>query len=269
MEGEIWSDLVHNLILKRKRSQRQRPFGASSSSSSEDDAGYVKPSSSEEHHAAKCLMLLARGVYDLNENFEPNEKKRKISGGLYECKTCNRAFPSFQALGGHRTSHKKIKIKTEQLLQQKPLTDASHIAPRTALQLESSNRISGAKARVHECLICGAEFASGQALGGHMRRHRVTVAVNSPTETTPRTTTDAKSDGITLSLFSPVRVETDEEIGNKASTSDNNEFQCLDLNLPASSSIGESQFSFGSKKPKQLQDSGLVFSSPALVDCHY
>ena len=26
--------------------------------------------------------------------------------------------------------------------------------------------------RVHECSICGAEFASGQALGGHMRRHR-------------------------------------------------------------------------------------------------
>jgi hypothetical protein len=29
--------------------------------------------------------------------------------------------------------------------------------------------------RVHECSICGAEFASGQALGGHMRRHRPLV----------------------------------------------------------------------------------------------
>ncbi|KAK7853035.1 zinc finger protein zat11 [Quercus suber] len=25
---------------------------------------------------------------------------------------------------------------------------------------------------MHECSICGLEFAMGQALGGHMRRHR-------------------------------------------------------------------------------------------------
>nr|CDM84888.1 unnamed protein product [Triticum aestivum] len=30
-----------------------------------------------------------------------------------------------------------------------------------------------ARPRVHECPICGLEFAVGQALGGHMRRHRV------------------------------------------------------------------------------------------------
>ncbi|EHA8591840.1 putative Zinc finger protein ZAT5 [Cocos nucifera] len=28
------------------------------------------------------------------------------------------------------------------------------------------------KPRVHECSICGLEFPIGQALGGHMRRHR-------------------------------------------------------------------------------------------------
>eukprot|EP01018_Ginkgo_biloba_P035813 Gb_01024 [translate_table: standard] len=27
----------------------------------------------------------------------------------YECKTCNKVFHSFQALGGHRASHNKIK----------------------------------------------------------------------------------------------------------------------------------------------------------------
>lgn len=28
------------------------------------------------------------------------------------------------------------------------------------------------KAKTHECSICGLEFELGQALGGHMRRHR-------------------------------------------------------------------------------------------------
>ncbi|PWS22253.1 hypothetical protein DKP78_19350, partial [Enterococcus faecium] len=31
----------------------------------------------------------------------------KIGYYVYECKTCSRTFPSFQALGGHRASHKK------------------------------------------------------------------------------------------------------------------------------------------------------------------
>ena len=33
----------------------------------------------------------------------------KVGYYVYECKTCNRTFPSFQALGGHRASHKKPK----------------------------------------------------------------------------------------------------------------------------------------------------------------
>jgi hypothetical protein len=68
---------------------------------------------------------------------------------VFECKTCNRQFPSFQALGGHRASHKK---------------------PRLAEGAEPP------KPKVHGCSICGLEFAVGQALGGHMRRHRAVAA---------------------------------------------------------------------------------------------
>ncbi|KAG0449513.1 hypothetical protein HPP92_027272 [Vanilla planifolia] len=32
------------------------------------------------------------------------------------------------------------------------------------------------KTKVHVCSMCGSEFSSGQALGGHMRRHRPPAA---------------------------------------------------------------------------------------------
>ncbi|KAG9453643.1 hypothetical protein H6P81_006547 [Aristolochia fimbriata] len=71
---------------------------------------------------------------------------------VFECKTCNRHFSSFQALGGHRASHKRAKL----------IGDDPHAS--------TSSNAAGPK--VHECSICGTEFAMGQALGGHMRRHR-------------------------------------------------------------------------------------------------
>jgi DNA-directed RNA polymerase subunit RPC12/RpoP len=73
---------------------------------------------------------------------------------LFECKTCNRKFSSFQALGGHRASHKKLKIDSEEAL-------------------NKVMNINNNKPKMHECSICGQEFKLGQALGGHMRRHRI------------------------------------------------------------------------------------------------
>ncbi|MQM13861.1 hypothetical protein Taro_046787 [Colocasia esculenta] len=71
-------------------------------------------------------------------------------GRVFECKTCNRTFPTFQALGGHRTGHRKPKLPGEGSERGGPC----------------------AKPKVHECSVCGVEFAIGQALGGHMRRHK-------------------------------------------------------------------------------------------------
>ncbi|CAM0872556.1 unnamed protein product [Alopecurus aequalis] len=91
---------------------------------------------------ARILMLFS-GHHNhsyANYGVGPSSPER-----VFECKTCNRQFPSFQALGGHRASHKK---------------------PRLADGAEPP------KPKVHGCSICGLEFAVGQALGGHMRRHR-------------------------------------------------------------------------------------------------
>ncbi|KAG5051297.1 hypothetical protein AAZX31_02G089400 [Glycine max] len=100
---------------------------------------------------ANCLMLLSRG----GDQFEATySSSTSMNNRVFECKTCNRQFPSFQALGGHRASHKKPRLMAGDNIEGQLLHD------------------SPPKPKTHECSICGLEFAIGQALGGHMRRHR-------------------------------------------------------------------------------------------------
>ncbi|GFZ13224.1 C2H2-type zinc finger family protein [Actinidia rufa] len=84
---------------------------------------------------ANCLMLLSK----VGKSATSHDR-------VFACKICNREFSTFQALGGHRASHKKPRLG------------------------ESDG--SPAKHKRHECSICRLEFATGQALGGHMRRHK-------------------------------------------------------------------------------------------------
>ncbi|VVB04655.1 unnamed protein product [Arabis nemorensis] len=87
---------------------------------------------------ANCLMLLSR----VGEN-----------GRVFRCKTCMKEFTSFQALGGHRASHKKSISGGDE-----------HSLGSVAKKVKTTTS--------HPCPICGVEFPMGQALGGHMRRHR-------------------------------------------------------------------------------------------------
>ncbi|EMS52089.1 hypothetical protein TRIUR3_04728 [Triticum urartu] len=97
----------------------------------------------EEKEMARMLLLVSR------EQAMPMPMPMAVRGDraperVFVCKTCDRVFPSFQALGGHRASHKKPR-----------LDDGGNLKP-----------------KLHGCSVCGLEFAIGQALGGHMRRHR-------------------------------------------------------------------------------------------------
>ena len=94
---------------------------------------------------------------------------------VYECKTCNKCFPTFQALGGHRASHKRPRVLQHQ---QQPVV-ADHAGLCLGRQ-QPPQPPPTPKPRVHACPVCGLEFAIGQALGGHMRRHRADAEVRPP-----------------------------------------------------------------------------------------
>ncbi|KAK7270078.1 hypothetical protein RIF29_22975 [Crotalaria pallida] len=123
---------------------------------------------------ANYLMLLSRGGEFETTTTYFNSSNNNHHNRVFECKTCNRQFPSFQALGGHRASHKKLRL----------------------MEGESDSHMlhddSPPKPKTHECSICGLEFAIGQALGGHMRRHRV-AASNGKMNTSSTTMSSSSS----------------------------------------------------------------------------
>ncbi|XP_073136236.1 zinc finger protein ZAT5-like [Henckelia pumila] len=128
----------------------------------------------EEEDMANCLILLAKGRRQVPSPTVAGAEE------FYRCKTCDKSFSSFQALGGHRASHKKPVVKPFTTTAEggnPPAENQEERVGGTILSLKIRSLGGGGggtlnKSRVHECSICGAEFASGQALGGHMRRHR-------------------------------------------------------------------------------------------------
>jgi hypothetical protein len=78
------------------------------------------------------------------------------SQGKFKCETCKKGFRSYQALGGHRASHKKIKIHEEH-------------EEGNGSGCGEDNRSVGK--RIFKCPFCEKVFDSGQALGGHKKVH--------------------------------------------------------------------------------------------------
>ncbi|XP_041992810.1 zinc finger protein ZAT5-like [Salvia splendens] len=252
-----------NMIVKGKRTKRPRPSSSTSSNggaaelynslaSSPATSSGISTSTEEDEDMANCLILLARG----NSPPQPEEIKTKFSSRkfaemattaagkvgiyVYECKTCNRTFPSFQALGGHRASHKKPKTAAEADQKKSPpspenqeLEGGKELRKLTTVSPPPATQNDPNKSKMHECSICGSEFGSGQALGGHMRRHR-SAAPPSAIGRIPGDQTTSHEEKARNMLV-------------------------LDLNLPAP------------PEDEKLQPPppDVVFSAAALVDCHY
>ncbi|XP_023513374.1 zinc finger protein ZAT5-like [Cucurbita pepo subsp. pepo] len=254
------NDQIHVVAVKGRRNKRMRlvcgGFEVTSSSSCGGGGGgeeFPAASSSvsgeisteEEEDMANCLILLAQGDGHRRQR-QALHDRTKTEFYVYECKTCNRRFNSFQALGGHRASHKKPKppppppivaTATAMAVEEREEAEFNKMVPVAAAASVVTNFQIQKGGKVHECSICGLEFNSGQALGGHMRRHRATAAV-----TTAQQQNHHNSSG---------------EIKRRNILE-------LDLNLPApEEDLRETKFQF-TATPQTI-----VFAAPTLVDCHY
>ncbi|CAN4112110.1 unnamed protein product [Withania somnifera] len=162
-------DDAHNLDswAKGKRSKRPR----------------IGTPPTEEEYLALCLIMLARsgtgssasGTSHVAAIHQQPEKKtadlqpptevvlyQEKREKSYKCTVCDKAFSSYQALGGHKASHRKITA-----------TASDDNNPSTSTSTSSAVNISALNpsGRSHVCSICHKAFPTGQALGGHKRRH--------------------------------------------------------------------------------------------------
>ncbi|WVZ83773.1 hypothetical protein U9M48_030878 [Paspalum notatum var. saurae] len=296
--------------------------GTSPARSSADDAASTGGGgggclTEEDEDMALCLMLLAHGqpakdaaaAAVVVKEARVRSRRPAADGAaaaageyVYECKTCNRCFPSFQALGGHRTSHKKPRLLPPPTPEKElPLVPAAAepppaaspslplvppatpptaqgqesggadgtvvpataipapapVAPKQELQdapaaapgvATSSGGSSTKHPRVHECSICGAEFGSGQALGGHMRRHRPLVPAAARDDAMPVPRKEKSLLELDLNMPAP-----------------------CDEGEPAAPAITSPRFAFAAVAERP--PAPLLFQPPAaasaLVDCHY
>ncbi|CAN7117763.1 hypothetical protein BRARA_C03744 [Brassica rapa] len=159
-------DLMNDAVflepwLKRKRSKRQRSPSPSSSTPPRLHAKSQSQDPSEEEYLALCLLMLAkdqpRTRFQPSPPPPPQERTTKLS---YNCSVCGKAFLSYQALGGHKASHRI-----------KPPTAGDSTAPSIAGEKHPTSTTIAPSGKIHECSICHKVFPTGQALGGHKRCH--------------------------------------------------------------------------------------------------
>ncbi|XVF36401.1 hypothetical protein REPUB_Repub19eG0055400 [Reevesia pubescens] len=195
-------------FTKRKRSKRPR----------------FDHVSTEEEYLALCLIMLARGGGSISTSTStiphrhrsptpttapppaPTSTEQKLS---YKCSVCNKAFNSYQALGGHKASHRKLSGGNDD-------QSTSTITSVTAGGVTSS--ALNPSGRSHECSICHKSFPTGQALGGHKRCHYEGGAGNSASGVT---TSEGVGSTNTMS-----------QISNRG----------FDLNLPALPEFSQAKF---------------------------
>ncbi|KAJ9164043.1 hypothetical protein P3X46_023660 [Hevea brasiliensis] len=129
---------------------------------------------------AMCLLMLSRdkrttkevvGHYMEDEADDEYEDESfgtirlgSKTKGKYWCDACKRSFRSYQALGGHKASHKKIKTHLKGEYEEEEGNRSGRVN-------DNNDGVVGIERRMFKCPFCDKIFESGQALGGHKKVH--------------------------------------------------------------------------------------------------
>lgn len=177
----------------------------------------------DENTPSSTNPVPARPIFAAPHTAVPQLKSAPASPfrGLFQCRACRKVFPSHQALGGHRASHKKVKgcfaarlgsgrddfprpagatvsnnivdtesngvdgntINNDDRTTSAPETTIVHVdETSSSFTAPSSSFFNKEETKVHECSICRRVFMSGQALGGHKRRHWLTTTTGTTSD---------------------------------------------------------------------------------------
>ncbi|KAK2981758.1 hypothetical protein RJ640_006010 [Escallonia rubra] len=105
---------------------------------------------SQEEYLAICLIMLTRSAATRTNTLAgPVTNKTESPPLSYKCTVCEKAFMSYQALGGYKASHKKSVTAS---VEDKPSTSAASILATT------STSTLNPPAKPHKCSICHKSF---------------------------------------------------------------------------------------------------------------
>ncbi|PKA59885.1 Zinc finger protein ZAT6 [Apostasia shenzhenica] len=116
------------------------------------------PSPTSSPSPAKAELLLSIPVAAFADSGMPETRLAAPQFGHYQCSVCGKGFPSYQALGGHKSSHRR---------------PAGPESPVVLAEISGSGP--------YQCFVCMRRFPTGQALGGHKRLHYWEVTSTAPT----------------------------------------------------------------------------------------